>query len=96
MGDELLLQITPLLIASKRLRVLKLAKNKLSDNAAGILLEAILTEQNKDQYQLPTNVIATINFSNNVLTDKSVDLVLELSKNHNTKLGHKHIESMHV
>jgi hypothetical protein len=78
MGDDILLLLIPIVVGSQRLRVLKLAKNKISDNGVAALLSAILSEQNKDQYSLPSNIIASINLSNNVISDKSVDLVLDL------------------
>lgn len=77
-----------MIVTSTKLRIIKLCKNKISDHGAVALLTAVLAEQNKDQFSVPTNILASVNLSNNIMTDKTVDVVLDLCRNYS--------DSMHV
>jgi hypothetical protein len=44
LGDDALIEIIPIILASSNLRVLKLVKNKISDNGASHFIKHIIAE----------------------------------------------------
>lgn len=63
LGDKVITHLSDLLADSKNIKILKLKKNKITDEGFAVLNEAFRKNES----------LKTMNFENNLLTEKSID-----------------------
>ena len=81
LGDKAISHLADLLVDSKNVKVLKLKKNKITDDGFAILIEAFRKNEN----------IKTMNFEYNNLTEKSIDSFCKMILNKKNGLAIKKV-----